>query len=361
MTILERIAALQQQVADLKAENAEQVENLRIKFLSKKGEISLLYDELRAVPKEEKAAIGAPLNVLRQSMEARINELREQLNAKRQTLSAKQDLTRTPDPIELGTRHPLSLVREEIIDIFSRIGFTVATGPEVEDDKHVFGLLNFAPEHPARDMQDTFFIEKEEGVQKPTDILLRTHTSSVQTHLLTAFAKQIQNASLSGETEGTALRVLCPGRVYRNEAISARAHCFFHQVEGLYVAKNVSFADLRQALLYFAKEMFGPETQIRLRPSYFPFTEPSAEMDISCDLCGGNGCAFCKGTGWVEILGCGMVDPNVLESCGIDSKVYSGYAFGMGVERIANLKYRVKDLRLFSENDVRFLRQFESC
>lgn len=362
MTILEQIAALQQQVAELKAANQEELENLRIKYLSKKGQISALYDAFREVPKEEKAAIGAPLNVLKQSVEARINELKEQLSTIHTPQSTIHDLTRTPDPIELGTRHPLSLVREEIINIFSRIGFTVASGPEVEDDKHVFGMLNFAPEHPARDMQDTFFVEKEEGVQKPTDILLRTHTSSVQTHLMTAFAKQLQNASLRGESEGSAaLRVLCPGRVYRNEAISARAHCFFHQVEGLYIAKNVSFADLRQALLYFAKEMFGPETQIRLRPSYFPFTEPSAEMDISCDLCGGKGCAFCKGTGWVEILGCGMVDPNVLESCGIDSKVYSGYAFGMGVERIANLKYRVKDLRLFSENDVRFLDQFKSC
>lgn len=361
MTILEQIAALQQQVAELKAANQEELENLRIKYLSKKGQISALYDAFREVPKEEKAAIGAPLNVLRQSMEARLNELKEQLSTIHSPQSTIHDLTRTPDPIELGTRHPLSLVREEIINIFSRIGFTVASGPEVEDDKHVFGMLNFAPEHPARDMQDTFFVEKEEGVQKPTDILLRTHTSSVQTHLMTAFAKQIQNSPLRGESEGASLRVLCPGRVYRNEAISARAHCFFHQVEGLYIAKNVSFADLRQALLYFAKEMFGPETQIRLRPSYFPFTEPSAEMDISCDLCGGKGCAFCKGTGWVEILGCGMVDPNVLESCGIDSKVYSGYAFGMGVERIANLKYRVKDLRLFSENDVRFLDQFKSC
>ena len=371
MTILEQIAALQQQVAELKAANQEELENLRIKYLSKKGQISALYDAFREVPKEEKAAIGAPLNVLRQSMEARLNELRDQLSI-HHTSTIKQDLTRTPDPIELGTRHPLSLVREEIINIFSRIGFTVASGPEVEDDKHVFGMLNFAPEHPARDMQDTFFVEKEEGVQKPTDILLRTHTSSVQTHLMTAFAKQINNQSTIAlrahnpqstitQSEELALRVLCPGRVYRNEAISARAHCFFHQVEGLYIAKNVSFADLRQALLYFAKEMFGPETQIRLRPSYFPFTEPSAEMDISCDLCGGKGCAFCKGTGWVEILGCGMVDPNVLESCGIDSKVYSGYAFGMGVERIANLKYRVKDLRLFSENDVRFLDQFKSC
>ncbi len=233
------------------------------------------------------------------------------------------------------------------VDIFSRLGFTVAEGPEVEDDKHVFGMLNFAPEHPARDMQDTFFVEKEEGVQKPTDILLRTHTSSVQTRVMTS--------------QKPPIRVLCPGRVYRNEAISARAHCFFHQVEGLYIDKNVSFADLRQALMYFAKEMFGPDTKIRLRPSYFPFTEPSAEMDISCNMCGGTGCGFCKQTGWVEILGCGMVDPNVLESCGIDSKEYSGYAFGMGVERITNLKYRVKDLRLFSENDVRFLQQFESC
>jgi phenylalanyl-tRNA synthetase alpha chain len=238
-------------------------------------------------------------------------------------------------------------VREQIINIFERVGFTVAEGPEVEDDNHVYTLLNFAPEHPARDMQDTFFIEKEPGVQKPSDILLRSHTSSVQTRVM-----------LSQEPP---IRVLCPGRVYRNEAISARAHCFFHQVEGLYIDKNVSFADLREVLLYFAKEMFGPETQIRLRPSYFPFTEPSAEMDISCDLCGGKGCSFCKGTGWVEILGCGMVDPNVLEACGIDSKIYSGYAFGLGVERITNLKYRVKDLRLFSENDVRFLQQFEGC
>ena len=259
----------------------------------------------------------------------------------------KLDLTRTPDPIPMGTRHPLSLVREEIVDIFSHIGFTVAEGPEVEDDKHVYGMLNFAPEHPARDMQDTFFIEKEVGVQKPTDVLLRSHTSSVQTRVMTS--------------QKPPIRVLCPGRVYRNEAISARAHCFFHQVEGLYIDKNVSFADVRQGLLYFAREMFGADTKIRLRPSYFPFTEPSAEMDISCNICGGTGCSFCKGTGWVEILGCGMVDPNVLESCGIDSKEYTGFAFGMGVERITNLKYRVKDLRLFSENDIRFLQQFESC
>ena len=331
----------------MKAANAEEVEALRIKFLSKKGAITELFNEFREVPKEEKKELGQALNQLRQAAEVRINEMRATATAAGMQWADKQDLTRTPDTIELGTRHPLSLVREEIVDIFSRIGFTVAEGPEVEDDKHVYGLLNFPPEHPARDMQDTFFIEKEVGVQKPTDVLLRSHTSSVQTRVMTS--------------QKPPIRVLCPGRVYRNEAISARAHCFFHQVEGLYVDKNVSFADLREVLLYFAKEMFGQDTKIRLRPSYFPFTEPSAEMDISCGLCGGKGCSFCKGTGWVEILGCGMVDPNVLEACGIDSKVYSGYAFGMGVERITNLKYRVKDLRLFSENDVRFLRQFESC
>jgi len=342
----ERIQSLLEQVGNMKAANAEELESLRIKYLSKKGEITELFNEFREVPKEEKKELGQALNQLRRQAEARINEMREQFETAR-TQQDKLDLTRTPDPIELGTRHPLSLVREEIIDIFSRIGFTVAEGPEVEDDKHVYGMLNFPPEHPARDMQDTFFIEKEIGIQKPTDVLLRSHTSSVQTRVMT--------------TQKPPIRVLCPGRVYRNEAISARAHCFFHQVEGLYVDKNVSFADLREVLLYFAKEMFGADTKIRLRPSYFPFTEPSAEMDISCDLCGGKGCSFCKGTGWVEILGCGMVDPNVLESCGIDSKVYTGYAFGMGVERITNLKYRVKDLRLFSENDVRFLRQFESC
>jgi phenylalanyl-tRNA synthetase alpha chain len=347
--MINRIQELLQQVETLQATTLEEVEGLRIKYLSKKGIITELFNEFRSVPKEEKALIGQPLNRLRQAAEAQINELREKVEANGAANHAADtvDLTRTPDPIELGTRHPLSLVREQIIDIFSRVGFTVAEGPEVEDDKHVYSLLNFAPEHPARDMQDTFFIEKEIGVQKPSDILLRSHTSSVQTRTM-----------LSQEPP---IRVLCPGRVYRNEAISARAHCFFHQVEGLYIDKNVSFADLREVLLYFAKEMFGPETQIRLRPSYFPFTEPSAEMDISCDLCGGKGCSFCKGTGWVEILGCGMVDPNVLESCGIDSKVYTGYAFGLGVERITNLKYRVKDLRLFSENDVRFLQQFEGC
>ncbi|MBE6324419.1 MAG: phenylalanine--tRNA ligase subunit alpha [Bacteroidales bacterium] len=342
----ERIQELMSQVQEMQAQSAEQMEALRIKYLSKKGEITELFNQFREVPKEEKKELGMQLNALRQMAESRLQEMREALEAQR-AAEDKPDLTRTPEPIALGTRHPLSLTKEEIVDIFSRLGFTVAEGPEVEDDKHVFGMLNFAPEHPARDMQDTFFVEKEEGVQKPTDILLRTHTSSVQTRVMTS--------------QKPPIRVLCPGRVYRNEAISARAHCFFHQVEGLYIDKNVSFADLRQALMYFAKEMFGPDTKIRLRPSYFPFTEPSAEMDISCNICGGTGCGFCKQTGWVEILGCGMVDPNVLESCGIDSKEYSGYAFGMGVERITNLKYRVKDLRLFSENDVRFLQQFESC
>ena len=343
----DNIQSLLTQVSNLQAANAEELEALRIKYLSKKGEITSLFNEFRNVPSDQKRELGQMLNQLRQEAETRINDLREKIADQSQASGDQLDLTRTPDPIALGTRHPLSLVREEIEEIFSRIGFTIAQGPEVEDDKHVYGMLNFAPEHPARDMQDTFFIEKEIGVQKPTDVLLRSHTSSVQTRVMTS--------------QKPPIRVLCPGRVYRNEAISARAHCFFHQVEGLYIDKNVSFADLREALLYFSKEMFGPETKIRLRPSYFPFTEPSAEMDISCNICGGTGCSFCKGTGWVEILGCGMVDPNVLEACGIDSKVYSGFAFGMGVERITNLKYRVKDLRLFSENDVRFLRQFESC
>ena len=344
----QKIQSIQSQIAQWQATTPQEVEALRIQFLSKKGEITALFNDFRTVPADQKRELGQLLNQLRQAAEARIAELREAATA--QQVAAENDsidLTRTPDPIAMGTRHPLSLVKEEIIDIFSRIGFVVAEGPEVEDDKHVYGLLNFPPEHPARDMQDTFFINKEKGVQKPTDVLLRSHTSSVQTRVMMS--------------QQPPIRVLCPGRVYRNEAISARAHCFFHQVEGLYIDENVSFADLREALLYFAKEMFGAETQIRLRPSYFPFTEPSAEMDISCNICGGKGCSFCKHTGWVEILGCGMVDPNVLESCGIDSTKYTGYAFGMGVERITNLKYRVKDLRLFSENDVRFLQQFESC
>lgn len=334
----QKIEQLHQVVNSWNATSNEELEAIRIKYLSKKGEISELFNQFREVPNEQKREIGQLLNHLRDTAQNRLNELKVALEAQRQEAD-KLDLTRTAEPIALGTRHPLSLVKNEIIEIFSRIGFTVAEGPEIEDDWHVFESLNFPPEHPARDMQDTFFIE-----QHP-DILLRTHTSSIETRVMTK--------------QQPPIRILAPGRVYRNEAISYRAHCFFHQVEGLYVDKNVSFADLKQALLYFAREMFGEDTKIRLRPSYFPFTEPSAEMDISCNICGGKGCPFCKHTGWVEILGCGMTDPNVLEACGIDSKVYSGYAFGMGVERITNLKYQVKDLRMFSENDVRFLEQFK--
>lgn len=341
--MLEKINALTQEINGLSASSAEDVEQLRIKYLSKKGLVSLLFNDFRNVPADQKREIGQKLNQLKTLATDKINGLRQQLEQQDANTALRDlDLTRTASPMRLGSRHPLSLVRNEMIDIFSRMGFTIAEGPEVEDDWHVFSSLNFAPDHPARDMQDTFFIAR-----SPADVLLRTHTSSVQTRTM--------------ERMQPPIRIVCPGRVYRNEAISARAHCFFHQIEGLYIDKDVSFADLRQALLYFAQQMFGPETKIRLRPSYFPFTEPSAEMDISCNLCGGKGCAFCKGTGWVEILGCGMVDPNVLEACGIDSKVYTGYAFGMGVERITNLKYQVKDLRMFSENDVRFLSLFDGA
>jgi phenylalanyl-tRNA synthetase alpha chain len=336
----DRIQQLQEEISQLSAQTLEEVEALRIKYLSKKGVISQLFNDFRNVSNEEKREIGQLLNELKNNAQDKINDLKEKLEANRGN-AEKIDLTRSAEPIQIGTRHPLSIIKNEIATIFSGIGFTIAEGPEIEDDWHVFEALNFPPDHPARDMQDTFFIEKN------PDILLRTHTSSVQTRVMTQ--------------QKPPIRMIFPGRVYRNEAISYRAHCFFHQVEGLYIDKNVSFADLKQALIYFAKEMFGMDTQIRLRPSYFPFTEPSAEMDISCNLCGGKGCPFCKYTGWVEILGCGMVDPNVLENCGIDSKIYSGYAFGMGVERIANLKYQVKDLRMFSENDIRFLRQFESA
>ena len=337
--MLEKIESLKSAVEALNASTKEEVEALRIKYLSKKGEISALFNDFRNVPNEQKKEIGQKLNQLKVLATDKINALRENIETS-DDADAAIDLTRSSAVSPLGTRHPISLIRNEIISIFSRLGFTVADGPEVEDDWHVFSALNFAADHPARDMQDTFFI------QRSPDVLLRTHTSSVQTRVMTS--------------QQPPIRIICPGRVYRNEAISARAHCFFHQIEALYIDKNVSFADLKQTLLYFARELFGSETKIRLRPSYFPFTEPSAEMDISCHLCGGKGCGFCKHTGWVEILGCGMVDPNVLESCGIDSKVYSGFALGMGVERITNLKYRVKDLRMFSENDVRFLDEFES-
>lgn len=339
-TMKDKIQHLLEEVKSLQVKSMEEIETLRITYLSKKGKVSQLFNDFRNVPVEEKKEIGQLINELKNHTQDKFNELKELL-AHGGSKEEEIDLTRTPTPIPLGTRHPLNIVKEKIIDIFARIGFTVAEGPEIEDDWHVFGALNFPPEHPARDMQDTFFVEKD------PDILLRTHTSSVQARIMAH--------------QQPPIRMIFPGRVYRNEAISYRAHCFFHQVEGLFIDKNVSFADLRQSLLYFAKEMFGENTKIRLRPSYFPFTEPSAEMDISCNLCGGTGCPFCKHTGWVEILGCGMVDPNVLKNCGIDPTIYTGYAFGMGVERITNLKYQVKDLRLFSENDVRFLNKFKSA
>jgi len=338
--MIERIQKLLAEVNSWSANGTEEIDALRIKYLSKKGEISRLFNDFREVPNDQKRQVGQLLNELKEKAQDRINELKSGFESNNDT-DADADYSRTVYPITLGTRHPLSIVKNEIVDIFARMGFTIAEGPEIEDDWHVFESLNFPPEHPARDMQDTFFIEK------TPDILLRTHTSSVQTRAMTGSQPPI--------------RIICPGRVYRNEAISYRAHCFFHQVEALYVDKDVSFADLKQALNFFAREMFGEETQIRLRPSYFPFTEPSAEMDISCNICGGKGCGFCKHTGWVEILGCGMVDPNVLENCGIDSKVYSGFAIGMGIERITNLKYQVNDLRMFSENDVRFLEEFKSA
>ncbi len=343
--ISDKIAALLQEVDTLKASNAEELEQLRIRFLSKKGEMNALMEEFRGVTADKKKEIGIKINELKSAVQNKINDLRTQLDTV-ESGTEDLDLTRTAYPVGLGTRHPLTIVKNEIIDIFQRMGFTLAGGPEIDDDLNIFTNLNFAADHPARDMQDTFFVEQS-NLDVTKNILLRSHTSNDQSHYLS--------------THEPPIRVLCPGRVYRNEAISARAHCFFHQVEGLYVDKNVSFTDLKQALLIFAREMFGPDTKIRLRPSYFPFTEPSAEMDISCHICGGEGCGFCKHTGWVEILGCGMVDPNVLEACGIDSKVYTGYAFGMGVERITNLKYRVSDLRMFSENDVRFLNEFKSA
>lgn len=338
--MIEKIEEILQEIDNLKANSEQDIEALRIKYLSKKGIISEMMNDFRSVPAELKREVGQKMNLLKTNAQNKINALRESFQSSGQSQEIL-DLTRTAYPIQLGTRHPLSIVKNEIIDIFSRLGFVLADGPEVEDDWHVFSAMNFAEDHPARDMQDTFFVEAH------PDIILRTHTSSVQSRVM--------------EASQPPIRIICPGRVYRNEAISYRAHCFFHQVEALYIDKNVSFADLKQVLLYFAKEMFGSDTKIRLRPSYFPFTEPSAEMDISCNICGGKGCPFCKGTGWVEILGCGMVDPNVLELNGIDSKQYTGFALGMGIERITNLKYQVKDLRMFSENDIRFLREFQSA
>ena len=338
--MIEKIQKMMAEISGLQAHSSEEVEALRIKYLSKKGEISALMADFRNVPADMKKELGMKLNELKNAALDKINALKSSA-ATEEAAGSHVDLTRTPYPIALGTRHPLTIVKNEIVDIFSRLGFTLAEGPEVEDDWHVYSSMNFADDHPARDMQDTFFVESH------PDIILRSHTSSVQARVM--------------EKAQPPIRIICPGRVYRNEAISARAHCFFHQVEGLYIDKNVSFKDLKQVLLLFAQEMFGADTKIRLRPSYFPFTEPSAEMDISCNICGGEGCSFCKHTGWVEILGCGMVDPAVLGANGIDSSIYTGYAFGMGIERITNLKYQVKDLRMFSENDVRFLDEFQSA
>lgn len=338
--MLEQIHHFLEEVEAFQADSLQQVEEFRIKLMGKKGSITQLFTEFKNVPNEQKKEIGQKINVLKDAVQNKISSLKEILENKDDE-GEKIDITRPGTQDEIGSRHPISLVKNEMIGIFKKLGFSVAEGPEIEDDWHVFGALNFPPEHPARDMQDTFFIEKD------PDILLRTHTSSIQVRTM--------------QTQKPPIRVICPGRVFRNESISARAHCIFHQIEGLYIDENVSFADLKQTLLYFAKELFGENVKIRLRPSYFPFTEPSAEMDVSCSICGGKGCNVCKHTGWLEIMGCGMVDPNVLEACGIDSKKYSGYAFGMGLERIAMLKYEIKDLRLYFENDVRFLKQFKSA
>jgi phenylalanyl-tRNA synthetase alpha chain len=338
--MLNKIKALQDEITMLTASQKEEAEELRIKYLSKKGIISQLFDEFKNVPVDQKKAIGAALNELKNQASDKINSLKENFES-RHSGAEGLDLTLPGESIKIGSRHPLSIVSNEIIKIFSQLGFVISEGPEIEDDWHVFSALNFPPEHPARDMQDTFFIEKD------PDVLLRTHTSSVQVRVM--------------EKTQPPIRAIFPGRVFRNEAISYRAHCIFHQVEGLYVDENVSFADLKQTLLFFAREFFGEKTEIRLRPSYFPFTEPSAEMDVSCSICGGKGCNVCKYSGWLEIMGCGMVDPNVFDLCRIDSKKYTGFAFGMGIERIAMLKYGVKDLRLFFENDIRFLNQFQAA
>ena len=339
----QQIEEVLEEIKGFEISGLEKAEEFRIKYLGSKGLIKQLFTQLRDVPNEQKREVGQLLNGLREQAQAKYDT--EKANAEfSEDADDGMDLSRPGDKIAVGSRHPLSLVRAEIIEIFNRIGFTVSEGPEIEDDWHNFSALNFPPEHPARDMQDTFFIQK--GGEGQEELALRTHTSSVQVRVM--------------ENSQPPIRTISPGRVYRNEAISARAHCFFHQVEGLYIDEGVSFADLKQTLLYFAKEMFGEKAQIRLRPSYFPFTEPSAEVDVSCTICNSKGCNVCKYTGWLEILGCGMVDPNVLDASGIDSKKYSGFAFGMGVERIAQLKYKVNDLRLYSENDVRFLKQFTS-
>lgn len=339
----EEIEQILAEIKELKCKTEKDIEDARVRLLGKKGEITKLFEEFRTVAPELKKEFGQKLNVLKKEATAKIEELKAQAAASGAASSDSFDATMPGDPIPLGSRHPVSIARQQIVNIFRKFGYDVAEGPEIEDDYHVFEALNFPPNHPARDMQDTFFV----STGHPNPLLLRTHTSSVQVRTM--------------ERSKLPIRVICPGRVFRNEAISARAHCIFHQVEGLYIDENVTFADLKQAILLFAREMFGPDTQIRMRPSYFPFTEPSAEVDVSCNICHGKGCNICKGTGWLEILGCGMVDPNVLEASRIDSKKYSGFAFGMGIERIAMLKWQVNDLRHYFENDMRFLREFSSC
>ncbi len=336
--MLSKVDPIMEEVNSFNSSDPNEIEAFRIKMLGKKGLITGLLAEFRNVPAEHKKEFGQKINVLKKAAQDKVVDLKASAGDS-ESSKGDVDLSMSGEPFELGSRHPLSIVRKEILDVFTRIGFSISEGPEIEDDFHNFTALNFPEEHPARDMQDTFFIDK--------DIALRTHTSSVQVRVM--------------EESEPPIRTISPGRVFRNEAISARAHCIFHQVEGLYIEKDVSFADLKQTLLYFAKEMFGEETEIRLRPSYFPFTEPSAEVDVSCQICSGKGCNVCKHSGYLEIMGCGMVDPNVLENCGIDSSVYSGFAFGMGIERIAMLKYQVNDLRHFFENDLRFLKQFKSA
>lgn len=345
--MLNKIKDLLAEIAAVTVSTSEDLEKFRLRYLSKKGILSELFEDFRNIPPSEKKEVGLVLNQLKQSAQEKYNTLKSGLGTAEDATSAN-DLTRPAFPFQTGSRHPISIVRNEIISIFNRIGFTISEGPEIEDDDHVFTKLNFAPEHPARDMQDTFYISRISAEDSnPGDILLRTHTSSVQVRVM--------------QGQKPPIRTISPGRVFRNEAISARAHCIFHQVEGLYIDENVSFKDLRQTLLFFAREIFGKETEIRLRPSYFPFTEPSAEMDVSCKICHGKGCNVCKHTGWLEILGCGMVHPNVLDACGIDSKKYTGFAFGMGIERLTMLKYQVNDLRLYFENDIRFLEQFKTA
>ena len=339
----EQIEQLTAQIQELKCRTEKEIEDARVRLLGKKGEITRLFEEFRTVSPEVKREFGQKLNVLKKLASDKIQELKAEVAVSDSAAAPSDDVSMPGDPLPLGSRHPVSIARQEIVNIFRKFGYDVAEGPEVEDDYHVFEALNFPPNHPARDMQDTFFV----SAGHPNPLLLRTHTSSVQVRTM--------------ERMKPPIRVICPGRVFRNEAMSARAHCIFHQVEGLYIDKGVNFADLKQAILLFAREMFGADTQIRMRPSYFPFTEPSAEVDVSCNICHGKGCNICKGTGWLEILGCGMVDPNVLEASGIDSKKYSGFAFGMGIERIAMLKWQVNDLRHYFENDMRFLREFSNC